>query len=163
MREGMSYSITWKYRQVMIMAQKKDRSRFTIKFRESDPAHDMTIRILEKQGQRNIAPFLVNAVLHYVQCTATPDISHMLAENSRTSMDKNVIEDIVKEVLMQQGLIREEQKPESGMPHFMDIKKIQDIKEEQPKENDENIKQQNVVNDDMRAMIARTLSSFRKE
>ena len=65
MREGMSYSITWKYRQVMSMAQKKDRSRFTIKFRESDPAHDMTIRILEKQGQRNAAPHSQETVLYY--------------------------------------------------------------------------------------------------
>ena len=63
------------------MAQKKDRSRFSIKFRENDPAHERTICILESQGQRNIAPFLVNAVLHYVQCSETPDVSHMLVEN----------------------------------------------------------------------------------
>ena len=160
MREGMSYSITWKYRQVMIMAQKKDRSRFTIKFRESDPAHDMTIRILEKQGQRNIAPFLVNSVLHYVQCSETPDMSHMLVENPQPVMDKTEIEDMVKEILRQQGIIKEEQKPESGTFPFMDIKMIRDIKDGVLKESNE---KQKVVNDDMRAMIARTLSSFRNE
>ena len=90
------------------MAQKKDRSRFTIKFRENDPAHDMTIRIMEKQGQRNIAPFLVNAVLHYVQCSETPDVSHMLAENSQPLLDRNAVEEIVREILRQQGIIKEE-------------------------------------------------------
>ena len=106
MQKGTRYSITWKYRQVMIMAQKKDRSRFTIKFRESDPAHNMTIRILERQGQRNIAPFLVNAVLHYVQCSETPDMSHMLADNPASIVDRNAIEEIVWGVLRQQGIIR---------------------------------------------------------
>lgn len=145
------------------MAQKKDRSRFSIKFRENDPAHERTICILESQGQRNIAPFLVNAVLHYVQCSETLDMSHMLTEIPQPVMDKTEIENIVKEILRQQGLIREEQKPEPGMPHFAEIKMIQDINEEMLKENTESNKQLNVVNDDMRAMIARTLSSFRKE
>ena len=90
------------------MAQKKDRSRFSIKFRESDPAHERTICILERQGQRNIAPFIVNAVLHYVQCSETPDISHMLAEKAQVLMDKNTIEDIVKEILLQEGIIKTE-------------------------------------------------------
>ena len=106
MRKGTRYFITWKYRQVMIMAQKKDRSRFTIKFRENDPAHDMTIRILEKQGQRNIAPFLVNAVLHYVQCSETPDMSHMLVENPHPVLDRNAIEEIVWGILRQEGIIK---------------------------------------------------------
>ena len=139
MPEGMSYSITWKYRQVMIMAQKKDRSRFTIKFRESDPAHDMTIRILENQGQRNIAPFLVNAVLHYVQCSETPDMSHMLAEKPAPMVDRNAIEEIVVGILWKKGIIREE-----------------DISVD-------NSSSQNVVNEEMIAMITRTLSAFRRE
>ena len=145
------------------MAQKKDRSRFSIKFRENDPTHERTICILESQGQRNIAPFLVNAVLHYVQCSETPDMSHMLAESPQPIMDKSGIEDIVKEILRQQGIIKEEQESESRISSFKDIKMIQDMKDEMPKKNDEIIESQKVVNEDMRAMIARTLSSFRKE
>lgn len=121
------------------MAQKKDRSRFTIKFRESDPAHDMTIRILENQGQRNIAPFLVNAVLHYVQCSETPDMSHMLAEKPAPMVDRNAIEEIVVGILWKKGIIREE-----------------DISVD-------NSSSQNVVNEEMIAMITRTLSAFRRE
>lgn len=32
--------------------EKKDRGRFSIKFNENDPAHQMVIDILEKQGSR---------------------------------------------------------------------------------------------------------------
>ena len=145
------------------MAQKKDRSRFSIKFRENDPDHERTICILESQGQRNIVPFLVNAVLHYVQCSETQDVAHMVADNSQQAISRDIIEDIVKEILRQQGIIKEEQKPESGMYPIIDNKVIPNIKEEVQTEKVESIKPQNVVNDDMWAMIARTLSSFRKE
>lgn len=160
MREGMSYSITWKYRQVAVMAQKKDRSRFTIKFRENDPAHDMTIRILEKQGQRNIAPFLVNAVLHYVQCSETPDMSHMLADNPASIVDRNAIEEIVWGVLRQQGIIQEELKKNIGEERNQESKK--DMSKEELNYED-NVMLQNQIDDNMRKVIVRTLSSFRNE
>lgn len=50
----------------------------------------------------NIAPFLVNAVLHYVQCSETPDVSHMRAENPHPLLDRNAVENIVVEILRQQ-------------------------------------------------------------
>ena len=49
--------------------EKKDRERFSIKFNENDPAHEAVIRLLEKQGSHRKAQFIVNAVLHYVNCT----------------------------------------------------------------------------------------------
>lgn len=156
MPEGMSYSITWKYRQVMIMAQKKDRSRFTIKFRESDPAHDMTIRILERQGQRNIAPFLVNAVLHYVQCAETPDMSHMLADNPVPMVDKNAIEEIVRGILRQQGIVKEsiEEVTADRIEEEQGLNMFEEV-------HNKGIEPKNNVNNEMRAMITRTLSAFR--
>ena len=164
MREGTRYFITWKYRQVMIMAQKKDRSRFTIKFRESDPAHDMTIRILENQGQRNIAPFLVNAVLHYVQCSETPDVSHMLVENPQPVLDRQEIEDIVWGILRQQGIVKHEIQNETKITNeagdFSEPKQHLDIVEDTT---EGNIAVQNIINDEMRAMITKTLSVFRRE
>ena len=57
------------------MKEKKDRERFSIKFNENDPAHDAVIRLLEKQGPHSKAQFIVNAVLHYVNCSETPDAS----------------------------------------------------------------------------------------
>lgn len=142
------------------MAQKKDRSRFSIKFRENDPAHERTICILESQGQRNIAPFLVNAVLHYVQCSETPDISHMLAEEVKTLMDKNAVEDLVKEILRKQGIIKEETKIQSKTEAFETGKVVWNKKEEI---SSESIESQKIVNDDIRAMIASTLSALRND
>lgn len=146
------------------MAQKKDRSRFSIKFRENDPAHERTICILESQGQRNIAPFLVNAVLHYVQCSETPDMSHMLVENSQLLLDRDVIEDIVVGILRQQGIIRDEVQRDVNINSNIDItseeKRDLGIEEDIF---DDNLSQQNVVNDEIRAMIARTLSAFRRD
>ena len=143
------------------MAQKKDRSRFSIKFRENDPAHERTICILESQGQRNIAPFLVNAVLHYVQCTETPDVSHMLAENSPTSaISREAIEDIVKEILRQQGIIQEDSYKKEEINIFTREQVTKNKKENIAAES---IQPQNMVDDNMRAMIARTLSALRND
>ena len=145
------------------MAQKKDRSRFSIKFRENDPAHERTICILESQGQRNIAPFLVNAVLHYVQCSETPDMSHMLAEKAQTLMDKNAVEDIVKEILLQEGIIKAEIQKVEQIQSTAETKLMEDMQRRKEELPVEVIKPQNPVNDDMREMIARTLSAFRSE
>ena len=142
------------------MAQKKDRSRFTIKFRENDPAHERTICILESQGQRNIAPFLVNAVLHYVQCSETPDMSHMLADNPASIVDRNAIEEIVWGVLRQQGIIQEELKKN------IEEERNQESKKDMSKEAlnyEDNVMLQNQIDDNMRKVIVRTLSSFRNE
>ena len=79
------------------MKEKKDRERFSIKFNENDPAHEAVIRLLEKQGSHRKAQFIVNAVLHYVNCRETPD-----AAVSRT-VDRAVVEQIVAEILGRTG------------------------------------------------------------
>ena len=145
------------------MAQKKDRSRFSIKFRENDPAHERTICILESQGQRNIAPFLVNAVLHFVQCSETPDITRMLAEKAQVLMDKNAVEDIVKEILLQEGIIKAGIQKTKEVQVTAEKKLMEDIKSRKEEIPAESIKSQNPVNDDVREMISRTLSAFRSE
>ena len=142
------------------MTQKKDRSRFSIKFRENDPAHERTICILESQGQRNIAPFLVNAVLHYVQCTETPDVSHILKENIMSVQAKKEIEDIVLRILQQQGIVKEELTGiiESG-GHQETIIGMTDKKQSR----DDQVLLENPIDDIKRKMIVKTLSSFRHE
>ena len=141
------------------MAQKKDRSRFTIKFRQNDPAHDMTIRILENQGQRNIAPFLVNAVLHYVQCNETPDVSHMLVENPQPVLDRQEIEDIVWGILRQEGIVMDNVQKDVNKSIYTEEQECLHDKEGRNKY----VQSKNVIGDDMRSMIARTLSAFRNE
>lgn len=75
------------------MAEKKDRSRFSIKFNENDPAHETVICLLEKQGPHSKASFIVNAVLHYIHCPETPDIPQV------PIVEKGVIESMVLEIL----------------------------------------------------------------
>lgn len=75
------------------MDGKKNRERFSIKFNESDPAHDAVIRLLEKQGAHSKAQFIVNAIMHYVNCPKSPDIS------LEQTADRASIEKIVMEIL----------------------------------------------------------------
>lgn len=79
------------------MAGKKDRERFTIKFNENDPAHRKVIEILESQGAHSKAPFIVNAILHYIHCPETPDIPVSWL------MDKGAIEEMVRGILKEQA------------------------------------------------------------
>lgn len=83
------------------MGEKKNRERFSIKFNENDPAHDAVIYLLEKQGPHSKAQFLVNAVLHYVNCPGTPDIAY-----SQT-VDRVAIEEIVAEILGRKENVRQ--------------------------------------------------------
>lgn len=93
MQKGMNSSIRWKRLAGETMGVKKNRERFSIKFNENDPAHDAVIRLLEKQGPHSKAQFLVNAVLHYINCPETPDIA------VPQTIDRAAIEEIVAEIL----------------------------------------------------------------
>ena len=119
----------------------------------------MTIRILEKQGQRNIAPFLVNAVLHYVQCNETPDVSHMLVENPQPVLDRQEIEDIVWGILRQEGIVMDNVQKDVNKSIYTEEQECLHDKEGRNKY----VQSKNVIGDDMRSMIARTLSAFRNE
>ena len=92
-QKGMSSFTGWKPGTGEPMKEKKDRERFSIKFNENDPTHDAVIRLLEKQGPHSKAQFIVNAILHYVNCSETPDIS------AAQTADRASIEKIVMEIL----------------------------------------------------------------
>lgn len=94
MQKGMNSSIRWKRQAGELMGGKKNRERFSIKFNENDPGHDAVIRLLEKQGPHSKAQFLVNAVLHYINCPETPDISL-----PQVAADRASIEEIVLDIL----------------------------------------------------------------
>ncbi|MCA5577301.1 hypothetical protein [Enterocloster clostridioformis] len=79
------------------MSGKRNRERFSIKFNENDPAHDTVIRLLEKQGPHRKAQFIVNAVLHYINCRETPDIL------SPQAIYRESIEEIIREILDRKG------------------------------------------------------------
>ena len=58
------------------MADKKDEARFTLQFSRTDPKHLQVIEILNRQGRRSKAPYIVNAILHYENCPEIVDAAH---------------------------------------------------------------------------------------
>lgn len=136
------------------MDGKKNRERFSIKFNENDPAHAAVIRLLEKQGAHSKAQFIVNAVLHYVNCPEAPDISLPL------TADRAAIEKIVMEILHNR---------DNGLQNTVDKTGYgKSIREEQVitelSEQGYDVKQeagQNEMDEGTWAMIADTMSAFR--
>lgn len=150
MQKGMSFSIKWKLQEGEPMNGKKDRERFSIKFNENDPAHDAVIRLLEKQGPHSKAQFLVNAVLHYVNCTETPDIT------IPQKVDRAVIEEIVTEFLEMKGF-------QKGVSYGENVRGIQEmetetVKLEKKADGEQPRKEMDKVT---LALIADTMSAFR--
>jgi len=76
------------------MAQKNNPMRFTVQFSPGDPCHQQTVDILNQQGRRK-AQFIVNAVMHYINCSETPDVNP-------ASIDTALIEGIVRRLLSEQ-------------------------------------------------------------
>lgn len=136
------------------MGEKKDRGRFSIKFNENDPAHRTVIGILEQQGPRQKAQFIANAVLHYIHCPETPDVS----APSFQPLDRDVIEKIVLEILKQGEGLKKETKESQTVPERKNGKSTESVKNQQQSENDSQI-----MDDDVMALIASTMSAFRNE
>lgn len=151
MQKGMSFFIGWKPEAGELMKEKKDRERFSIKFNENDPAHEAVIRLLEKQGPHRKAQFIVNAVLHYVNCKEAPDVS--LAQ----AADRASVEKIVMDVLSRK---KEGQQDKGNAAYFG-----KEIREEQApagQEPEQGIgHEQNEVGEAAWAMIADTMAAFR--
>ena len=141
------------------MAGKKDRERFTIKFNENDPAHRKVIEILESQGAHSKAPFIVNAILHYIHCPETPDIPVSWL------MDKGAIEEMVR------GILKEQASEASETPHtavnIQPLSTQQTAAELQPEADGEPMSEIRAKTDKKteenptRALIMNTLSAFR--
>ena len=86
------------------MTAKQDRGRFTIRFNLSDPAHEKAVRILEQQGSRCKAQYLVNAILTYSGEQPT--------RQGESAPDRRQTEQIVREVLAGQKPPPERQRPQ---------------------------------------------------
>ncbi len=74
------------------MGEKKNPGRFTLQFNPNDPQQHTVCELLEKQG-RHKAQFITNAVLHYINCSETPEIA------SAPLADLDLIEKMVLEIL----------------------------------------------------------------
>lgn len=87
------------------MAAKKDPYKFTIQFNPADPTHLQTAALLNRQGRRK-AQFLVNAVMHYIHCSQTPDIPQA------PPLDTKLIETVVRQILKEQQIMPPAPEPE---------------------------------------------------
>lgn len=74
------------------MSDKMVETRFTIQFTRTDPSHLQVAEILNRQGRRSKAQYIVNAVLHYENCGETPSIP-------RTADLDKIIEAVVYRIL----------------------------------------------------------------
>lgn len=74
------------------MGEKKDAFRFTVQFNAGDPSHQQVAAILNEQGQRK-AQFLVNAVIHYINCPESPEAA------AAPKIDRQTVEQLVREIL----------------------------------------------------------------
>ena len=79
------------------MRIKKSGTKFTIQFNQTDPAHLQVAELLNKQGHRGKAQYIVNAVLHYENCDETPDMKRP------ARIDEKVIEAVVNRILRDRG------------------------------------------------------------
>ena len=150
MQRGMNFSIKWKRQAGEFMGGKKDRERFCIKFNENDPAHDAVIRLLEKQGPRSKAQFLVNAVLHYINCPETPNIA------IPQTIDRAAIEEIVAEILAGKEDIRQNSsRSDAGREYMAERGRVR------PKKGMEGEEPLKEMNQETFALIADTMSAFR--
>ena len=74
------------------MGEKKDAFRFTVPFNAGDPSHQQVAAILNEQGRRK-AQFLVNAVIHYINCPESPEAA------AAPKIDRQTVEQLVREIL----------------------------------------------------------------
>ena len=141
------------------MKEKKDRERFSIKFNENDPAHAAVIRLLEKQGAHRKTQFIVNAVLHYVNCKEAPDISIAQAAD-RASIEKIVMEILHGRDGGQQGAVDESDcgKKIKTSPTSAELLQQKCSARSEQKESEF---VQTEMDEDTWSMIADTMSAFR--
>lgn len=132
------------------MKEKKDRERFSIKFNENDPAHDAVIRLLERQGPHSKAQFIVNAVMHYINCPETPDAA------VPQIADRAAIEEIVAEILGRTGMMIQ-----SGLGTGAKEDYRAEQKTVKPEKKSDREQLQNEMNQATMSLIADTMSAFR--
>ena len=75
------------------MGGKMAETRFTIQFSRTDPSHIQVADILNRQGRRSKAQYIVNAVLHYENCGETQNVQRT------AGIDEKFIESVVNRIL----------------------------------------------------------------
>lgn len=126
------------------MAQKNNLARFTVQFNPADPCHQQTIDILNQQGRRK-AQFIVNAIMHYLNCSETPNVSS-------SSIDTALIEGVVRRIV-EEKLNSTPKTLSEGIAPQRKIHKSESISIEAA---------QDIVGEKGMDAIERTMASFRR-
>ena len=132
------------------MGDKKHLGRFTVQFNLGDPQQARTAEILEQQGWQK-ARFISTAVLHYINCSETPEVVVPPAPN--TAEIEKIVLAVLKKHIAEDGVSASPHRPQpqesvipSGRAPEPEIADAEDLKE--------------LLGDGGFSAIANTLASF---
>ena len=132
------------------MGDKKHLGRFTVQFNLGDPQQARTAEILEQQGRQK-ARFISTAVLHYINCSETPEV--VLPPVPNTAEIEKIVLAVLKKHTAEDGVSASPHRPQSqesvipsGRAPEPEIADAEDLKE--------------LLGDGGFSAIANTLASF---
>ena len=132
------------------MGDKKHLGRFTVQFNLGDPQQARTAEILEQQGRQK-ARFISTAVLHYINCSETPEV--VLPQAPNTAEIEKIVLAVLKKHTAEDGVSASPHRPQpqesvipSGRAPEPEIADAEDLKE--------------LLGDGGFSAIANTLASF---
>ena len=132
------------------MGDKKHLGRFTVQFNLGDPQQARTAEILEQQGRQK-ARFISTAVLHYINCSETPEV--VLPPAPNTAEIEKIVLAVLKKHTAEDGVSASPHRPQpqesvipSGRAPEPEIADAEDLKE--------------LLGDGGFSAIANTLASF---
>ena len=132
------------------MGDKKHLGRFTMQFNLGDPQQARTAEILEQQGRQK-ARFISTAVLHYINCSETPEV--VLPPAPNTAEIEKIVLAVLKKHTAEDGVSASPHRPQpqesvipSGRAPEPEIADAEDLKE--------------LLGDGGFSAIANTLASF---
>ena len=132
------------------MGDKKHLGRFTVQFNLGDPQQARTAEILEQQGRQK-ARFISTAVLHYNNCSETPEV--VLPPAPNTAEIEKIVLAVLKKHTAEDGVSASPHRPQpqesvipSGRAPEPEIADAEDLKE--------------LLGDGGFSAIANTLASF---
>lgn len=132
------------------MGDKKHLGRFTVQSNLGDPQQARTAEILEQQGRQK-ARFISTAVLHYINCSETPEV--VLPPAPNTAEIEKIVLAVLKKHTAEDGVSASPHRPQpqesvipSGRAPEPEIADAEDLKE--------------LLGDGGFSAIANTLASF---
>ena len=89
------------------MRSKKFETKFTIRFNQTDPSHREVADILNRQGWHGKGQYIVNAVLHYINCEKT--LTAQINEKSIEAIVNRVLRD--RKIVIDKSTVRQSETP----------------------------------------------------